>query len=89
MPIVSASIFSIAACIASFAFNPFKKSLLQSVTFLSVQVFSVISTPSKILGKGIKSQIETSPCLGSTSQKSSDLKWLPILVKKIIIVREN
>jgi hypothetical protein len=37
---------------------------------------------SKILGKALKSQIETSPCLGSTSEKSSDLKWLPILVKK-------
>lgn len=37
---------------------------------------------SKILGKALKSQIETSTCLGSTSQKSSDLKWLPILVKK-------
>lgn len=37
---------------------------------------------SKILGKALKSQIKTSPCLGSTSQKSSDLKWLPILVKK-------
>lgn len=37
---------------------------------------------SKILGKALKSQIETSACLGSTSQKSSDLKWLPILVKK-------
>lgn len=37
---------------------------------------------SKILGKALKSQIESSPCLGSTSEKSSDLKWLPILVKK-------
>jgi len=41
---------------------------------------------SKILGKGIKSQIATSPCLGSTSQNSSDLKWLPILVKKKDVV---
>jgi hypothetical protein len=45
-----------------------------------------IMDTSKILGKALKSQIVTSLCLGSTSEKSSDLKWLPILVKKKDIV---
>lgn len=49
--------------------------------YLAQEAKPIMDT-SKILGKALKSQIETSPCLGSTSEKSSDLKWLPILVKK-------
>jgi hypothetical protein len=56
-------------------------SFLNTSNSLAQEVKPMMDT-SKILGKALKSQIETSACLGSTSQKSSDLKWLPILVKK-------
>ena len=59
--------------------------IFASLTFTGVyfaQEAKPMMDTSKIIGKALKSQIETSPCLGSTSEKSSDLKWLPILVKK-------
>jgi len=49
---------------------------------LFAQEIKPIMDTTKIIGKALKSTIVTSPCLGSTSDKSTDLKWLPILVKK-------
>ncbi|MFM6935895.1 MAG: hypothetical protein ACKOXP_10655, partial [Flavobacteriales bacterium] len=49
---------------------------------LFAQEIKPIMDTTKIIGKALKSTIVTSPCLGSTSEKSTDLKWLPILVKK-------
>lgn len=64
--------------------------IITIASFLSIirnkQVYSQEMKPlmdlSKSIGNATKSEIIISPCLGSTSVKSSDLKWLPILVKK-------
>ncbi len=56
-------------------------SLAFNGAFLAQEVKPKMDT-AKIIGKAVKSAIQTNPCLGSTSEKTSDLKWLPILVKK-------
>jgi hypothetical protein len=72
---------------SNFIFTPYILFTLFLYTSISyTQEAKPMMDTSKIIGKALKSQIETSPCLGSTSEKSSDLKWLPILVKKKDIV---